>query len=104
MKIVNIIVILLFSFACKNANGRNIIVKKTIPVGKNRELKTIQSGVSMANDGDTVLVDPGLYKEGGIIIEKSIVLKTKLIFSGHKNACLIFKITSKNVVSLQEFH
>ncbi|HSV10102.1 MAG TPA: hypothetical protein VLI68_04995, partial [Hanamia sp.] len=75
MKILNIIVILLFSFVCKNANGKNIIVKKTIPVGKNREIKTIQSGVSIANDGDTVLVDAGLYKEGGIVIEKSIVLK-----------------------------
>jgi nitrous oxidase accessory protein len=75
MKFLNIIVILLFSFVCKNTNGKNIIVRKTFPVGKNREIKTIQNGVSIANDGDTVLVDAGLYKEGGIIISKSIVLK-----------------------------
>jgi len=69
MKILNIIAILLLSFACKNAEG------KTIPVGKSREIKTIQNAVAIANDGDTVLVDAGLYREGGIIISKSIVLK-----------------------------
>ncbi|HXR85074.1 MAG TPA: nitrous oxide reductase family maturation protein NosD [Hanamia sp.] len=69
MKIVNIIVILLFSFAFKNADG------KTIPVGKDREIKTIQNAVAVANDGDTVLVDPGMYKERNILIQKSIVLK-----------------------------
>lgn len=69
MKIVNIIVILLFSFAFKNADG------KTIRVGKDREIKTIQNAVAVANDGDTVLVDPGMYKERNILIQKSIVLK-----------------------------
>ena len=69
MKIVNIIVILLFSFAFKNADG------KIIPVGKDREIKTIQNAVAVANDGDTVLVDPGMYKERNILIQKSIVLK-----------------------------
>ena len=48
---------------------------KTILVGKNREIKTIQKGVNLAQNGDTVLVDPGIYKEGAIPILKSIVLK-----------------------------
>ena len=48
---------------------------KTILVGKTREIKTIERGVKLAQNGDTVLVDAGLYKEGAIIIEKSIVLK-----------------------------
>jgi nitrous oxidase accessory protein len=69
MKIANIIVLLLFLSACKHADG------KIISVGKERKIKTIQSAVAVAQNGDTVLVDPGLYKEGGIIIQKSIVLK-----------------------------
>lgn len=48
---------------------------KTINVGKSREVKTIQSAIDLSANGDTILVDPGLYKEGGIIIQKSIVLK-----------------------------
>jgi nitrous oxidase accessory protein len=48
---------------------------KTILVGKNRQFQTIQKAVDIAENGDTILVDAGVYKEGGIIIQKSIVLK-----------------------------
>ncbi|MEO9004591.1 MAG: nitrous oxide reductase family maturation protein NosD [Ginsengibacter sp.] len=44
-------------------------------VGKDRALKTIQSGIDAASPGDTVWVDPGIYKEHDIAINKAIVLK-----------------------------
>ena len=48
---------------------------KTIRVGKSRQVKTVQAGIDMAKNGDTVLVDPGVYKERNILLQKSIVLK-----------------------------
>jgi len=47
----------------------------TIHVGKSRSFKTIQSAIDIAKTGDTVLVDPGIYKEKNIRMHKSIVLK-----------------------------
>lgn len=48
---------------------------KTIPVGSGRIYKTISAGVNAAAAGDTVLVDPGLYREKNLMIRKNIVLK-----------------------------
>lgn len=48
---------------------------KTIPVGSGRIYKTISAGVIAAAAGDTVLVDPGLYREKNLMIRKNIVLK-----------------------------
>lgn len=48
---------------------------KTINVGKTRMLKSVQQGIDLARNGDTVLVDPGIYKEKNIIIQKSVCLK-----------------------------
>jgi nitrous oxidase accessory protein len=47
---------------------------RQIPVGKNEAIKTIKEAVERANVGDTILVKPGVYKEGNILIRKSIVL------------------------------
>ena len=69
MRLVNIILIFFYLFAGNTVDG------KTIHVGKHRQIKTIQNAVAISNDGDTIFVDAGLYKEGGIIIQKSIVLK-----------------------------
>ena len=48
---------------------------KIISVGKTKPFHSIQKAVDAAENGDTILVDAGVYKEGGIIIQKSIVLK-----------------------------
>lgn len=48
---------------------------KTLAVGKTRPIKSIQKAINLANNGDTVLVDPGIYKERNILLQKSIVLK-----------------------------
>ena len=48
---------------------------KTFYVGKLKPFQSIQKAIDLAENGDTILVDAGLYKEGNIIIQKSIVLK-----------------------------
>ena len=68
-KVVNIICLFIFLFTVISAEG------KTILVGKSKLFQTIQKAVDFAENGDTVLVDAGVYKERGIIIQKSIVLK-----------------------------
>jgi nitrous oxidase accessory protein len=47
---------------------------KTIVVSKTGALKSIKKAIELAQPGDTILVKSGIYKEGNIILEKSIVL------------------------------
>ncbi|MBS1735334.1 MAG: nitrous oxide reductase family maturation protein NosD [Bacteroidetes bacterium] len=72
---------------------------RTINVGKSRALKSIQSAVNISENGDTILVDPGLYKEGGIIIQKSIVLKgiNYPVIDGELKHEILF-IKGKNII------
>ncbi|MFA7273953.1 MAG: nitrous oxide reductase family maturation protein NosD [Crocinitomicaceae bacterium] len=46
---------------------------KTLRVGSKHKIKSIQLALKKAQDGDTILVSKGLYKEGNILINKSIV-------------------------------
>lgn len=62
---ITISVFLICSFIC-NA--------KTIRVGKQQAIKTIQQAIQIAVKGDTVLVDAGLYHEKNLIINKTIFL------------------------------
>lgn len=48
---------------------------KTITVGKNRQHRSIKSAVDKAVAGDTILIDEGIYKEGQIVLTKSLVLR-----------------------------
>lgn len=68
-KILTLLMLAVFFGPMIPANG------KTIRVGNGRQFQSIQNAVNKAQDGDTVLVDQGIYKEGAIVIEKSIVLK-----------------------------
>lgn len=45
-----------------------------IIVGKNKPIATLRQGIKIAKDGDTVLLYSGTYKEGNIIVDKSIHL------------------------------
>ena len=47
---------------------------KTIKVGKQQALNTIQQALAIAVNGDTVLVDAGNYKEHNLVIAKTISL------------------------------
>ena len=46
----------------------------TIIVGKDKAITSIIKGIELAKNGDTVKVLPGTYREGRIVINKSITL------------------------------
>jgi len=41
-------------------------------VGENFAIKKIKEGIALAQNGDTIIVEKGFYKEGNIVIDKSI--------------------------------
>jgi len=47
---------------------------KTILVGKSKEIHTIHAALALAENGDTIRVTGGFYKEGNITITKAIYL------------------------------
>ena len=47
---------------------------RTIPVGPHENIRTLHAGVSAAQNGDTVLVKKGVYKEGNLQLTRSIIL------------------------------
>ncbi|WPP48006.1 nitrous oxide reductase family maturation protein NosD [Catalinimonas niigatensis] len=47
---------------------------KTIYVGADQQHKSVSNAIQMANAGDTIVVEKGIYKEGNIIIDKPLVL------------------------------
>lgn len=47
---------------------------KTIHVGSAQTVQTVQQAVGMASDGDTVLVDAGVYHQRNLVISKQIYL------------------------------
>jgi nitrous oxidase accessory protein len=46
----------------------------TLSIGKDKSIKSIQNALNIAIDGDTLLIFPGLYKEGNIIINKRVFI------------------------------
>lgn len=65
MKRILTIALLLFS---------NILFANTIVVGKNQIITSLKKAVEQAKDGDTILLQKGIYKEGNIIISKALRL------------------------------
>ncbi len=53
------------------------VTAHTIPVGTQFPVKQIKVALSMAKDGDTIIVHRGTYREGNIIIDKKIVFLGK---------------------------
>lgn len=62
------------------------LVANTLKVGKDLPIKSINHAIAMATDGDTILVNGGIYKEGNILVNKSISLigKNKPVLDGQK--------------------
>ena len=52
--------------ACLSAYGRTITVSKT------GSIQSIRTAVELASPGDTIIVQPGVYKDGNIVIQKSL--------------------------------
>lgn len=71
----------------------------TIVVGKDKSVSTLRQGIKMAKNGDTVLLNKGVYKEGNIIIDKAIHLvgvNGPVLDGDYKNE--ILTLTGKNIV------
>lgn len=70
---------------------------KTHHVGKQHGNITIQQAIDMSENGDTVLVDSGHYREKNIIVNKAIVLKgiNKPVLDG-ENKYEIISVKSDN--------
>lgn len=52
----------------------NFLFANTIVVGKDQVVSSLRKAVELAKNGDTILLHKGIYKEGNIIITKSIKL------------------------------
>jgi len=63
-----IFLIITLTFSAESLAG------KIIRVGASEEVTRIKEAIALALPGDTVLVQPGVYREGNIIIQKSIAL------------------------------
>ena len=50
------------------------VFSRTIIVGKNLPISSLKKAVELAKDKDTILLQPGIYKEGGVIITKAITI------------------------------
>lgn len=64
-KIITILIVLFFSAA---------VYAKTIHVGKQQAVKSVQQALKMAVDGDSILVHAGHYHEKNLVIDKTISL------------------------------
>lgn len=51
------------------------VIAENLYVGKNRTYKTITAAIKAAKEGDSVLVDAGIYHEKNLVIPTRIVLK-----------------------------
>lgn len=74
-------------------------VCKTITVGKSKNISSIHQALALAANGDTILVNAGIYKEGNITINTSIVLKgiNNPVLDG-ENKYEIISIKSNHVI------
>jgi nitrous oxidase accessory protein len=75
------------------------IFANSIVVGKDKAISTLRQGINKAKNGDTILLNKGVYKEGTIVIDKSIYL----IGIGHpvldgENKNEILTLTGRNIV------
>lgn len=86
------LVVILFVFHCFST------FCTTIEVSKNGNIRSIKTAVEMAQPGDTIVVAPGIYKEGNVVIEKSLVIigESYPVLDG-QNKYEIFTVHANNV-------
>ncbi len=47
---------------------------KTIPVGSHQAIRSLKKAIEIAKDKDTILLQSGIYKEGSLLITKSLTI------------------------------
>jgi nitrous oxidase accessory protein len=47
---------------------------RTLQVGEGKSILTIQEGIELSQPGDTLLIGHGIYREGNIVLKKSITI------------------------------
>lgn len=90
MRIALTLLFILFSFVSKAV---------TWTVSQSGDIKTIKEAIQKAADGDTILVKPGIYREGNIKVTKEVVLlgEDYPVVDGELKY-EVFTVTSNNVV------
>src|SRR6188768_2340458 len=91
MKRINLSLFLIFLFTIG-------AFAKTIKIGAKESIRTIKQGVAVAKAGDTLIIKSGTYREGNIIIEKSITIigENYPVLDG-QNKYEIFTIHAQNI-------
>ncbi len=71
---------------------------RTIITGPSESIKELRKAISLAKDGDTILLQPGLYKEGSLLITHSItIIGNNAILEGEKKYQVLL-ISGKNIL------
>lgn len=72
---------------------------KTVWVGANHSIQTIKEGLALVSDGDSLMIDGGYYKEGNIVITKSICVLgiNRPVLDGEEKY-EVLTLSAKNVV------
>ncbi|MCU0364514.1 MAG: right-handed parallel beta-helix repeat-containing protein [Ignavibacteriaceae bacterium] len=71
---------------------------KEMIVSQSGSINTITKAINLANDYDTILIKPGQYAEGNIIIDKKVkIIGEKFPLVDGKGIGEIFTVTSSNV-------
>lgn len=85
-----------FLFILAHSHGR------IITAGAGQAVATLKQAVNIARDGDTILLKNGVYKEGNVIIAKSITLvgENNTILDG-QNKTELLTISGKNITVKQ---
>jgi len=88
-----LVVITVMLISCSISNATTFIV------GASQKVKHIKDAIIQAQPGDTVLIQSGVYREGNLILQKSLVIKGEgyPILDG-ENQYEIFTIHANDVV------
>ena len=76
-------------------------------VGASQSWHSIQQAINASQNGDTVLVDPGIYKEKNITVNKSIVLignNYPVLDGGHKYEIISVKANDVTIKGFKLIH
>lgn len=77
----------------------SITSANTIIVGSNQSVRSLKKAIEIAHDKDSILILPGIYKEGGIVLTKSLAIigQPNTILDG-ENKYEILLISGKNIL------